>query len=213
MIYGNIIYGNGADGGSGINMDGVQNSRIENNLLYDNHASGISLYRIDGGGGSNGNVVANNTIHVADDGRWALNIKDGSTGNTAFNNILVSEHNTYGAIDIDAASRSGFVSDYNVVKDKFSNDDSFISLAAWRSQTGQDLHSIAAQPGALFENWNAGDYELLATAVARDAGVASLARKVGTDDRSRRQVSPRRRSVRRRRVRIWCGKSPRRLQS
>ena len=37
-------------GGSGINMDGVQNSRIENNLIYGNHASGISLYQIDGGG-------------------------------------------------------------------------------------------------------------------------------------------------------------------
>ena len=90
LITGNIIYGNGVDGGSGINMDGVQNSRIENNLIYDQHSSGISLYRIDGGGGSTGNQVVNNTIHVASDGRWALNIQDGSTGNTALNNILVS---------------------------------------------------------------------------------------------------------------------------
>ena len=52
-------------GGSGINMDGVQNSRIENNLLYNNHASGISLYSIDGGGGSTGNVVVNNTVYQA----------------------------------------------------------------------------------------------------------------------------------------------------
>ena len=178
LVSGNIIFDNGTGGGSGINMDGVQNSRIENNLIYDNHSSGISLYRIDGGGGSNGNVVVNNTIHIANNGRWALNIKDGSTGNTAFNNILVSQHPTYGAIDIDAESRTGFVSDYNVVKDRFSNDDSFISLAAWRSQTGQDLHSIIAQPGNLFENWTTGDYELLATAVARDAGIASLVGKL-----------------------------------
>jgi hypothetical protein len=177
LISGNIIYGNGADGGSGINMDGVQNSRIENNLLYDNHASGISLYRIDGGGGSNGNVVVNNTIHVADDGRWALNIKDGSTGNTAFNNILVSEHPTYGAIDISPDSLPGFISDYNVVTPKFSNNDTFISLTQWRSQTGQDMHSLGAEPEALFENWMAGDYELIAAALARDAGVASFAGK------------------------------------
>jgi len=32
---------------SGINRR-VQNSLIENNLVYDNHASGISLYKIDG---------------------------------------------------------------------------------------------------------------------------------------------------------------------
>ncbi len=125
-------------------MDGVQNSRIENNLLYDNHASGISLYRIDGGGGSTGNVVVNNTIHVAEDGRWALNIQDGSTDNTAFNNILVSEHPTRGAIDISADSRPGFTSDYNVVIPKFSNDDTFISLAQWRTanRPGRRIRSL-----------------------------------------------------------------------
>ena len=70
LVTGNWIYGNAANlgagfgGGSGINMDGVQNSRIENNLVYDNHASGISLYKIDGAAGSNGNLVINNTVHV-----------------------------------------------------------------------------------------------------------------------------------------------------
>ena len=47
-----MIYDNGRGGGSGINCDGVQNSLIRNNLIYNTHASGISLYRIDGGGGS-----------------------------------------------------------------------------------------------------------------------------------------------------------------
>mgnify|MGYP003418172734 CR=1 FL=1 len=42
----------GAGGGSGINGDGLINSVIRNNLLYDNHASGISLYRIDGATGA-----------------------------------------------------------------------------------------------------------------------------------------------------------------
>ncbi len=58
----NIIYNNGRTGGSGINGDGVQSSRIDNNLLYDNHASGISLYQIDGGQPSRNNFVAHNTI-------------------------------------------------------------------------------------------------------------------------------------------------------
>jgi hypothetical protein len=57
QVFGNIIHGNGAAGGSGINCDGVVNSVIYNNLLYDNHASGISLYRIDGGAPSTGNKV------------------------------------------------------------------------------------------------------------------------------------------------------------
>ena len=67
-----MIYDNGRGGGSGINGDGVQNSVIRNNLIYNTHASGISLYRIDGGGGSSGNLVINNTVLVAGDGRWAL---------------------------------------------------------------------------------------------------------------------------------------------
>jgi parallel beta-helix repeat protein len=43
LVEDNIIYDNGRAGGSGINCDGVKNSRIQNNLLYNNHASGISL--------------------------------------------------------------------------------------------------------------------------------------------------------------------------
>ena len=38
---------------------------FRNNLIYNNHASGISLYRIDGGGGSTGNLVVNNTVIVS----------------------------------------------------------------------------------------------------------------------------------------------------
>ena len=85
-----MIYDNGLGGGSGINCDGVQNSVIRNNLIYNEHASGISLYQIDGGGSSTGNLVVNNTVLVASDGRWGLNIQDGSTGNTVRNNIFYS---------------------------------------------------------------------------------------------------------------------------
>src|SRR5215831_20225501 len=35
LVEQNVIHGNGAGGGSGINMDGVENSVIRNNLLYD----------------------------------------------------------------------------------------------------------------------------------------------------------------------------------
>jgi len=77
-----VIYGNGVGGGSGINMDGVTDSLVQNNLLYDNHASGVSLYRIDGATGSKRNVVVNNTIVNASDARWCVNINNGSTDNT-----------------------------------------------------------------------------------------------------------------------------------
>src|SRR5690606_4989498 len=63
LVEGNLIYGNGqGGGGSGINMDGVRDSIIRNNLIHSSHASGISLYRIDGGAPSSGNRVLNNTV-------------------------------------------------------------------------------------------------------------------------------------------------------
>src|SRR5690606_3035 len=42
----NVIHDNGTGGGSAINADGVQDSRFLNNVVYGNHAGGISLYRI-----------------------------------------------------------------------------------------------------------------------------------------------------------------------
>jgi len=172
LVEGNVIYDNGVDGGSGINMDGVQDSLIRNNLVYENHASGISLYRIDGGGPSSGNRVLNNTIVVASDGRWALNIQDGATGNTFLNNILHNNHSFRGSIDISPDSLPGLNSDYNVVMDRFTTDggDSILTLADWRQQTGQDAHSFTAAPSALFVNPGGGDFRLLATSPALNAG-------------------------------------------
>ena len=59
-----------------------------NNLLYNNHAGGLALFQQDGADGSKNNVVENNTMINAADGRYTVNITDGSTGNTLFNNII-----------------------------------------------------------------------------------------------------------------------------
>lgn len=172
LIENNIMHDNGAAGGSAINCDGVQNSVIRNNLAYNNHASGISLYMIDGGGGSSGNVVVNNTILQPSDGRWALNISDGSTNNTAFNNIFYSTHAFRGSISIDAASAPGFHSNYNILTDRMSNDggNSTMTLAQWQSTTQHDSSSMIATPLVLFVNPAANDYHLLSTSPARDLG-------------------------------------------
>ncbi len=141
LVEGNIIHDNGVAGGSGINCDGVQSSIIRNNLLYNNHASGISLYQIDGGQPARNNQILNNTIIEASDARWAINIQNASTGNIVLNNILYNLHSFRGSIDISADSLPGFVSDSNVVMDRFSTDggSTRLTLAAWRSATGQDM--------------------------------------------------------------------------
>jgi parallel beta-helix repeat protein len=172
LVERNVVYGNGAGGGSAINMDGVTDSVVRNNLLYDNHASGISLYRIDGATGSTNNVVVNNTIVNASDGRWCINIKTGSTGNHVRNNVLYSYHPFRGVIAIDASSRPGFESDYNSVMDRFSTDGdaTVIDLASWQG-LGYDLHSFLATPGALFAVPDS-DFHLAPASPALDAGTA-----------------------------------------
>jgi hypothetical protein len=181
VVEDNIIHDNGVAGGSGINCDGVQSSIIRNNLLYNNHASGISLYQIDAGQPARNNQILNNTIVTASDARWAINIQNASTGNVVRNNILYNQQSFRGSIAISADSLPGFVSDTNVIMDRFSADggDTRVTLAAWRSATGQDMHSIIATPAALFVNFAGNDYHLSSTSPARDAGgtIASV-----TDD-------------------------------
>jgi parallel beta-helix repeat protein len=172
IVEDNVIYDNGLGGGSGINCDGVQDSLIRNNLIYDEHASGISLYQIDGGGPSTGNRVLNNTVLIASNGRWALNIQDGAASTTARNNILWNDHSFRGSIDISPDSLPGFTDDNNAVMDRFTTDggDTIWTLAEWQQQTGQDAHSFVATPAALFVDAGNDDYELSAASPAVDTG-------------------------------------------
>jgi parallel beta-helix repeat protein len=169
----NIIYNNGLGGGSAINCDGVADSIIENNLLYGNHASGISLYHIDGTDGSTNDLVVNNTIEMASDGRWAININSASTGTTLFNNVLFDDNGYNGSVDISSDSLAGFVSDHNIVAAQFAVDDNTMSLSQWQSQTGQDTDSVQSTPSAVFVNPAAGNYDLVSGA-ATSVGVSSL---------------------------------------
>ncbi len=149
LVERNIVFDNGRVGGSGINMDGIQDSVIRNNLIYDTHASGISLYRINGSEPSTGNQVVNNTVQVASDGRWAMNIQDGSSHNTLRNNIFLNDHAFRGAIDICSDCLTGFDSDFNLMKDRVSVGGDFVDLASWQRQHGQDSNSTTLGKAAL----------------------------------------------------------------
>lgn len=168
----NIAYENGVGGGAAINLASVRNSLISNNLLYNNHASGIAGWD-DGVGntfGTQGNRFFNNTIVQASDGRFALVLIHGSINNQVKNNILIHT-GTRGSIEIDPSSRPGFVSDYNVVNNRFSLNDTFITLAQWRAY-GYDLHSIL-NPGlaTLFVNPTVANYHLKTGSPAINTGV------------------------------------------
>lgn len=175
LVENNVIRDNGRAGCSGINGDGITNTVIRNNVLDGNHASGISLYQIDGGAPSTGNLVINNTIRMASDARWAINIQDGSAANILRNNILLDAAPGHGAIDICAACVTGTVSDHNAVVGTFSIDGTVVDLAGWRARTGNDTDSFVASDADLFANAGTGDLSLRAGSPAIDQGVADTA--------------------------------------
>ncbi|WP_437913761.1 right-handed parallel beta-helix repeat-containing protein [Sorangium sp. So ce302] len=153
----NKIWENGTLGASAINCDGVSDSMFRNNLLYENHASGISLYAIDGSQGSSRNQVYNNTIVMAGGSRWVINIPrsrggiSDPVGNKIKNNILYTPRADRGSILIYRPTIAGFESDYNVVVNRFSTNggSSIINLSSWQS-LGYDRNSLIASPTNLF---------------------------------------------------------------
>lgn len=193
LVERNLIVNNGEGGGSGVNCDGVQDSIIRDNMITGGHASGIALYRIDGGAPSKRNLVINNTVVNDSDGRWAITVSDGSTDNTIVNNVFISRHGFRGAMDVRTDSQPGLVSDYNVVEDRFTTDggNATLTLAQWRSATGQDMNSFVATESALFVDPASGDfasadYHLKDGSPALDAGTQPVSAQHDFEDDFRR---------------------------
>jgi parallel beta-helix repeat protein len=177
IIENNIVYDNGTAGGAAINGDGLTDSVVRGNLLYDNHSSGIALFDEDAAHGSTGNFVVNNTLIMASDSRWAININRKSTGNVVCNNIIFDANPATGSIQLSDDSRSGFVSDYNILEPRFSLDDDILyGLPNWQKAGGQDIHSKTAVATDIFVSPADHDFHLKPGCVALSAGSASLAK-------------------------------------
>jgi parallel beta-helix repeat protein len=151
---------------NGFNMDGVQDSTFQNNLVYGVSNNALRGYAIDGADGPKNMRIINNTLISG--GGWAVKFTEESGGHVVFNNVLLGS----GAVCIPNGSVSG---DYNVTVDRFSrdNDSSTISLSAWRA-LGNDSHSLVSAAAALFVNAGASDYHLKSGAPAIDAGAPKL---------------------------------------
>lgn len=115
IIEDNVINGNGRKGGGSLNLAGLQDSLIQNNLIYGNFNHGIAQWndenpydaaRVDPGPvspdqvrgpddlplwGCHGNLIRHNTVLMANPGRAALQFRNGSWGGRARNNILVND--------------------------------------------------------------------------------------------------------------------------
>jgi hypothetical protein len=173
VVENNRIYRNGQGGGAGINMDGVQESVVRNNLVFNNLGSGIALFRQDGAAGPRGVQVLHNTVDMPSTGRWALLVGSAADTNYVRNNILLNRGTFRGGLNFGSLTDASLTdSNYNLL-DRVSTDggQTAISLSQWQSQ-GHEPYSLSAAPASLFVDPAAGDYHLLATAPAVDAGQA-----------------------------------------
>ncbi len=169
----NVIHNKGEEGAAGINLASVRYSQIVNNLLYHNLAGGIAGWG-DGNGpewGCKDNLFAHNTIVFRPGrGRYAISLKEGSTGNIVVNNILVEGD---GGLEFDNTSGPPH-SDHNLF---FTSTRQYVvqnattrlrhTLQAWQ-QRGHDTHSIEADPR--FVAPTARVFRLASDSPARKAG-------------------------------------------
>lgn len=171
LVEDNVIWGNGKTGGGGINMDGPRGSTIRNNVLYDNHASGITQYKIDAADGPKDDEIYHNTIDMASDARWALLIRDTAGPMKVRNNILYDRNPGHGGLSFgDPSDVNRTDSDHNIM-DKVTPDDgnTIYTLAQWQA-LGHENDSLSATPQAIFVNATNRDYHLANASPAIDKG-------------------------------------------
>jgi parallel beta-helix repeat protein len=171
VVEDNIIYNNGVLGGAAINLDGVQYSEVVNNLLYNNHATGIAMYRIDGAAGPVGMSVYHNTVLMASDARYALEITNSVGTNIVRNNILYNANPKHGGLEYGTSTDVARTnSDYNIMDHMSANGGTtLLTLKQWQAK-GHEHHSFSASPASLFVNVALNDYHLSPTSPAIDKG-------------------------------------------
>lgn len=173
----NIIYNNGELGGAAMNLDGLQDGIVRNNLLYDNHATGIALFKGGGSAGPKNMKVLNNTVIMASDARYNLRITDAIGTITVRNNLFYNANTIKGPFSWDTPGDAAFTdSDYNAFGGGRSvstdGEATRISMENWMA-AGHETHS---QPSVtltdLFVDLASHDYRLKSASAMIDKGTS-----------------------------------------
>ncbi|MEA2064555.1 MAG: right-handed parallel beta-helix repeat-containing protein [Gemmatimonadota bacterium] len=172
----NIIYGNGKGGGGSINMAHVQDVLVHNNLIYNNYANSITVYQDTGTfeQGSKRVLIMGNTIYFQPGtGRSGINIQTTSEKVVLAGNIFITG-GSRGNLQVESDHLKTIVSDYNILWGMDSDrvverKDRWVSLSAWRTLSGNDLHTRLVDP--LFANIDSADFTLDPSSPALDAGM------------------------------------------
>jgi parallel beta-helix repeat protein len=174
LIERNTLWNNGVGGGSTINLDGVQDSIVRNNLLYECHATGIVNYMGFGAAGPVGMQILNNTVDIAADGRWGLVMYSTAGSNLVRDNLFSNENASNGALNYlspsDAMNTDSanniFCGASNVTDD---GESSQISMSAWQSGGNEPRSIVSSLASLVIGNL---DYHLLVDSPAIGAGAA-----------------------------------------
>ncbi len=175
-ISGNILYQNGKGGSAALNLASVRNSRIYNNLIYNNFSQGMASWDDEAGVkyGCKDNLYMNNTIVMPPQARHTVSFRNGSTRNVLKNNILLHLGGK-DSISVDESSLPGLVSDHNLVTNLEIAHGEFLSLKRWRDATGQDKNSTVGDPEKIFSDLSRDDYSLRRESMAIDRGTVQAA--------------------------------------
>jgi hypothetical protein len=190
VIEANVIYGNGARGGAGINLDGVQSSIVRDNVLYANHASGITNFQEDGAEGPRGMEIVGNTIVMAPGSRNGLQIIASTGPNRVRDNILYHPDARRSGLELRAPDVANVDSDYNAL-DRVGIDDDVLPLADFQTTYHKDMHSIAGgTPADLFVNAALNDYALAPGSKAVGKGTFEAQAPVDRAGKARPKTAP-----------------------
>jgi len=162
VIANNYLRDNGVKGGSAINLDGVVNAKISNNIMINNKAAALSIFKDDGAVGSARIHANNNLIIMPKKSRWAINVKNSGGENSFTNNIIITQHRFRGIYDVlpidinskDKPSRLPFSADNNIYSYQRNlialNNINYLPLESWQQHYNQDTRSVKLTFDTLF---------------------------------------------------------------